>query len=47
MTELVNEAVRRTLAEDAEDFTSFDEREHDPLVSYDDMVKRLKKDGRL
>jgi hypothetical protein len=47
ITELVNQAVRESLAEDAEDLAAFDERAHEPLISYDKMVKRLKKDGRI
>jgi len=47
ITELVNHAVREALAEDAEDLAAFDDRKNEPLVSYDEMVKRLKKDGRL
>ena len=47
MSDLVNEAVRESLAEDAEDLAAFDERISEPLVSYEEMVKRLKKDGRI
>ncbi len=47
VSELVNNAVREALAEDAEDITAFEERVKEPLVSYDKMVKRLKKDGRI
>ena len=47
MSELVNDAVRGVLVEDAEDITAFEEREKEPLISYDEMVKRLKKDGRI
>jgi len=47
VSELVNDAVRQSLAEDAEDITAFEEREKEPLISYDEMVKRLKKDGRI
>lgn len=47
ITELVNEAVRESLSEDAEDLEAFDKRRQEPLVSYDEMVKRLKKDGRI
>lgn len=47
MSDLVNSAVREALAEDAEDFSAFEERANEPLVSYDEMVKRLKKDGRI
>ena len=47
ISSLVNDAVRETLVEDAEDLESFDKRAHEPLVSYAEMVKRLKKDGRI
>ena len=47
ISELVNEAVRSTLAEDAEDIIAFEERSNEPLISYADMVKRLKKDGQI
>jgi len=47
VSDLVNQAVREALAEDAEDLDAFDQRANDPLVSYGEMVKRLKKDGRL
>jgi len=47
ISDLINEAVREALAEDAEDLLAFDERAGDPLISYDEMVKRLKKDGRI
>ena len=47
MSELVNEAVKEALTEDAEDLGAFDERAEEPLISYDEMVKRLKKDGRI
>ncbi len=47
VSDLVNEAVKGALAEDAEDLSAFDERADEPLISYDEMVKRLKKDGRI
>jgi len=47
VSDLVNEAVRETLLEDAEDLAAFEERADEPLVSYEEMVKRLKRDGRL
>ncbi len=47
ITELVNEAVRESLSEDAEDLVAFDERKKEPLISYDVMVKKLKADGRI
>jgi hypothetical protein len=47
LSELVNTAVKAALAEDAEDLAAFDERAGEPLVSFEDMLKRLKADGRL
>jgi hypothetical protein len=39
--------VKEALAEDAEDLEAFDERADEPLISYDEMLKRLRKDGRI
>ncbi len=45
MSEIINEALKEALAEDAEDLAAFEERNDEPLISYEQMVKRLKKDG--
>ena len=47
ISELVNNAIREALAEDAEDIAAFEKRSREPLISYDEMVKRLKRDGRI
>ncbi len=47
VTDLVNEAVRHALLEDAEDLAAFEARTAEPLISYEEMVKKLKKDGRI
>ncbi|MFO7937931.1 MAG: CopG family transcriptional regulator [Kiritimatiellia bacterium] len=47
MSELVNEAVKGALAEDAEDIAAFEERADERLISFSEMVKRLKSDGRI
>jgi hypothetical protein len=47
VSELINDAVREALAEDAEDIAAFEQRVGEPLVPYDEMVKRLKRDGRI
>jgi hypothetical protein len=47
ITDLVNQAVKEALSEDAEDILSFEERKNEPLISYDQMVKKLRKDGRI
>jgi hypothetical protein len=47
MSELVNEAVSKLLAEDAEDLAAFDERAHEPLVSFEELVKDLRARGKV
>ncbi len=47
ITDLVNEAVREALSEDAEDLAAFDQRLNEPLVSYEQMIKKLKKNGSI
>ncbi|MFH2063641.1 MAG: CopG family transcriptional regulator [Pseudomonadota bacterium] len=47
MSEIINDALKEAFAEDAEDLAAFDERADEPLISYEQMVKRLKKDGRI
>ena len=47
VSDLVNEAVRESLSEDAEDLIAFEDRISEPLISYDEMIKKLKKDGRI
>ena len=47
MSDIVNEAVKLALAEDAEDLAAFEVRAAEPLVSYENMLKELKKDGRI
>jgi len=47
LSKLVNDAIKESLVEDAEDIAAFEERAKEPLISYETMVKRLKKDGRI
>ena len=47
ISELVNEAVKEAFAEDAEDIAAYEERANEPLISYPEMLKRLRKDGRI
>lgn len=47
ITDLVNEAVREALSEDAEDIIAFEKRKGEPLITYDQMIKRLKKNGSI
>ena len=47
ISDLVNQAVKEALAEDVEDLSAFEERDNEPLISYEEMIKRLKRDGQL
>ena len=44
---LVNKAVKAALSEDADDIIAHEARINEPLISFSDMVKRLKNDGRI
>ena len=45
ISELINDAVRDELAEDANDLAMFDARKKEPTMDYEDFVKELKADG--
>ena len=47
MSELVNEAVKLTLAEDAEDLAAFEERAAEPNLPFEDVVKDLRRRGKI
>ncbi len=47
MSDLVNEAIRLALAEDAEDLAAFDERASEPNLPFEEVVKELHQRGRL
>ena len=47
VSDLVNEAVKLSLAEDAEDLAAFDERKDEPNLVFEDVVKDLKKRGQI
>jgi siroheme synthase (precorrin-2 oxidase/ferrochelatase) len=47
ISDLVNEAVRRAFLDDFVDLRAFEERAAEPLVSFEDVLKKLHKDGKL
>jgi hypothetical protein len=47
LSHLVNEAVRQALQEDQEDLEAFDERVKEPLITYEELLKDLKKHGKI
>ena len=47
VSELVNEALKYALIEDSIDLKSFEERKDEPLVRFEDVLKKLKKNGKI
>ncbi len=47
ISELVNEAVKAALAEDASDIEAFEVREKEPDSAFEDVVKDLKRRGKI
>lgn len=47
VSELVNEAVRAQLSEDADDLDAFRRRKKEPTIAFEDFVKDLKRRGKL
>ncbi len=47
VSELINDAVRDELAEDAGDLAAFEERKNEPTVEFEDFVKGLQRDGTI
>ena len=47
ISDMVNEAVRKTLAEDADDLRDADQRQAEPSTSFEEFVTSLRDSGRL
>ena len=47
VSELVNSAVRQSLAEDAADLAIFEARAREPVLPFEDVLKDLKRRGKL
>lgn len=47
ITHLVNAAVRRSLAEDADDLAAFEARASEPNLAFEDVLADLKRRGKL
>ena len=47
LSALVNEAVRMALREDQEDLSAFQERSGEPLMTYEELIKDLKRHGKI
>ena len=47
ISDMVNEAVKLTLAEDAEDLAAFEERAREPSLDFERFVKALRRRGKI
>ena len=47
ISDIVNEALRVELAEDAEDLEAFAKRAKEPTMSYEALLKKLKANGKI
>jgi predicted transcriptional regulator len=47
MSDIVNDAVRESLAEDADDLAAFEARVAEPSLDFESVVKDLRKRGKV
>ena len=47
LSDIVNEAVKLSLLEDAEDLAAFEERANEPNLAFEDVVKDLRRSGSI
>ncbi len=47
VSDIVNNAVRISLSEDAEDLAAFEARANEPNLSFEEVLKDLRKRGKL
>jgi len=47
VSDLVNEAVKLALSEDAEDLAAFDARASEPNLAFEEVVKELRRRGKI
>jgi hypothetical protein len=47
ISKIINDAVRLSLAEDAEDLAAFEERAREPNLPFESVLKDLRKRGKL
>ena len=47
ISDMVNDAVKLALAEDAEDLAAFDERRREPSMDFEKFVRALKQRGKI
>ena len=47
VSDLINDAIRYELAEDAQELNAFDARNNEPTIAFEDFVKELQRNGKI
>jgi len=47
ISDLVNEAVKNALIEDSIDLKAFEERKNEPVFSFEEVLKKLRMNGKI
>jgi hypothetical protein len=47
ISDVVNDAVKQTLSEDADDLEAFEKRRREPTLDFEDVVRAMKRSGKL
>jgi hypothetical protein len=47
ISQLIEKAIKISLAEDAIDLAAYEERKHEPRLTFDQVVKKLRKNGKI
>ena len=47
MSELVQDAIKFSLTEDSIDLTAFEQRRKEPSLPFEDVLKKLRKNGKI
>ena len=47
VSEMVNDAVRAALADDAEDLEALEQRAHEPERAFEDFLRSMRRSGKL
>jgi len=47
ISDVVNDAIKALLSEDADDLNAFELRKNEPSSDFSEFVKKLKRDGKL
>ena len=47
ISEIVNDAIKYSLAEDSIDLAAFEDRKDEPFIAFEDVLKELKKNGKI